>query len=91
MFASFERLIDPYPEDAAPPPSRLGAFYWSFIRPVWGVLLAVSLLSALISVAEVTVFGFMGKLVDWLTKSNPATFLHDNGPKLWVMTERACA
>ncbi len=85
MFAPFERLIDPYPEESTSPPSRLSAFYWSFIKPVWGVLVAVSVLSALISVAEVTVFGFMGKLVDWLTKSDPATFLRDNGPKLWVM------
>ena len=85
MFAPFERLIDPYPEESPSPPSGLGAFYWSFIRPVWPVLVAVSVLSGLISVAEVTVFGFMGKLVDWLGKSSPASFLHDNGAKLWVM------
>ena len=85
MFAPFERLIDPYPEDGPAPPASLGAFYWSFIRPVWPVLLAVASLSALISIAEVMVFGFMGKLVDWLTKSDPATFLHDNGGRLWGM------
>ncbi len=48
MFASFERLIDPYPEDSPAPPARLSAFYWSFIRPVWHVLVAVAVLSALI-------------------------------------------
>jgi ATP-binding cassette subfamily B multidrug efflux pump len=83
MFAPFERLIDPYPEESPAPPTRLGAFYWSFIQPVWRILIAVAVLSALISVAEVMVFGFMGKLVDWLAKSDPRTFLHDNGSRLW--------
>ena len=85
MFRLFERLIDPYPDDFPAPPSGLGAFYWSFMRPVWRLLVAVSALSALISVAEVAVFGFMGKLVDWLTKATPDTFLPLHGSQLWLM------
>ena len=71
MFRVFERLIDPYPEDTSVPPPGLRAFYWTFLRPVWRLIAAVSVMSAMISVAEVLVFGFMGKLVDWLGKSTP--------------------
>ena len=85
MYRVFERLIDPYPEAIQPLPPRLRSFYASFIRPVWPLLLAVGVFTALISVAEVTVFGFMGKLVDWLGKSRPDSFLHDNGRRLWTM------
>ncbi|HWA62917.1 MAG TPA: ABC transporter ATP-binding protein [Caulobacteraceae bacterium] len=85
MFRLFERLIEPYPEDASVPPPGLRAFYWSFLRPVWRLILAVSAMSALISVAEVAVFGFMGKLVDWLGKSTPETFLALHGTELVVM------
>ncbi len=85
MFAVFERIIDPYPDAALPPPARLGAFFWTFIRPIWRMLMTVAVLSGLISVAEVTVFGFMGKLVDWLSKSSPETFMAQNGTRLWAM------
>ena len=87
MFGVFERLIDPYPDQAhaQAPPGRLWPFYWSFIRPVWPLFAAVGTLSALISVAEVTVFGFMGRIVDWLAKSDPASFMAVNGGKLWTM------
>ncbi|MFI4976714.1 MAG: ABC transporter ATP-binding protein [Caulobacterales bacterium] len=85
MFRTFERLIDPYPDQNAPAPARLGAFYWTFMRPVWRLLVAVSVLSGLISVAEVMVFGFMGALVDWLNKSTPENFLALHGTRLWMM------
>ena len=85
MFGLFERLIEPYPEDASVPPAGLRAFYWSFLRPVWRLIMAVSFFSALISVAEVLVFGFMGRLVDWLSKSTPETFMSLHGTQLWTM------
>jgi ATP-binding cassette subfamily B multidrug efflux pump len=85
MFRLFERLIDPYPDHSQAPPSRLGAFYWSYVRPIWRLLLAVGALTALISVTEVMVFGFMGKLVDWLQASDRATFLAKNAGRLEFM------
>ena len=85
MFRLFERLIDPYPESGAPPPQRLLPFYLSYVLPVWPLLTAIGVLTALISITEVVVFGFMGKLVDWLTRSDRAHFFSDNGGKLLGM------
>jgi ATP-binding cassette subfamily B multidrug efflux pump len=85
MFRLFERLIDPYPDHSSAPPSRLLPFYGSYIRPVWRLLLAIGVLTAAISATEVMVFGFMGKLVDWLQASDRATFFAKNAPKLETM------
>ncbi|MGT0149430.1 hypothetical protein ACT691_06030 [Vibrio metschnikovii] len=38
----------------------------------------MALLSTLIAVIEVSLFGFMGHLVDWLSTSQPETFLSEN-------------
>lgn len=40
-------------------------------------MILMSLLSAAIAVMEVSLFAFLGQLVDWLTAANQATFLQD--------------
>ncbi len=85
MFSVFERLIDPYPDHFQSPPARLSAFYWSYMRPVWRLLTAVSVLSALIAVSEVAVFGLMGVLVNWLSRTTPSAFMALHGRQLWLM------
>ena len=42
----------------------------------------MTLLSMIIAIIEVSLFGFMGQLVDWLGNSDPQTFLSDNREKL---------
>jgi len=37
-----------------------------------------------IAVMEVSLFAFLGKLVDWLAVSDPATFLQDEGTNLFL-------
>ncbi len=85
MFDTFERLIDPYPPEAASASARLWPFYWSFIRGTWRLLSAVAVLAALIAASEVVVFGFVGRLVDWMATSDRASFLSDKAGQLWVM------
>jgi len=49
------------------------------------VLVIVSILSALISVVEITFFSFIGQLVDWLSTANRETFFDDHRTTLfWV-------
>ncbi|MCV5391278.1 ABC transporter ATP-binding protein, partial [Escherichia coli] len=41
-------------------------------------LIIMSLLATIVAVVEVMLFGAMGQLVDWMSTSNPETFLQDN-------------
>tara|TARA_B100000700_G_scaffold115723_1_gene130161 strand:- start:19630 stop:21573 length:1944 start_codon:yes stop_codon:yes gene_type:complete len=90
MFRFFESLIDPYP-GAVPetPPRRLLAFLFHYSRPLLPLLLAMTLLAALVSVVEVVFFAFMGELVDWLAQADRASFFADHGGRLLGMAALA--
>ncbi|RDV25648.1 ABC transporter ATP-binding protein [Alteromonas aestuariivivens] len=78
MFSLFERLTQPFPKDApTQPPQGLVAFCRYYTRGMWGVIAVVSLLSAMVAVMEVALFGFLGKLVDWFAEVDRSTFLAD--------------
>ena len=83
MFSKFERLVDPFPaEEPTAPPKTLFAFVWHFARPVWPLLLGMAAMTALISGIEVSLFGFLGNLVDWFANTSPETFLAERGWQL---------
>jgi ATP-binding cassette subfamily B multidrug efflux pump len=86
MFDRFERLVDPFERTGLDvPPKGFWAFCWYYTKPVWPILLAVSVLGALIAILEVTIFTFLGELVTWLGSANAATFFEDNwGQLLWM-------
>ncbi len=86
IFKWFEDRIDPYPlhEPQQPPKTLLGfCLHYSFGAKRW--LAAMTVLGAAIAVGEITLFGFMGSLVDWLGTADKATFLANEGWKLWLM------
>ncbi len=86
MFSFFERLVDPYPsEPPAMPPKGLWAFCWHYTKPLAPYLAIMSVLTAAISVVELTFFSFMGNLVDWLGGANRETFLADHRNELILM------
>jgi ATP-binding cassette subfamily B multidrug efflux pump len=73
VFAFFERLVDPYPEATPPtPPRGFFAFLWACSEGVRGFLLATTLLTAVIGAFEALLFSFLGSIVDWLSKVQPA-------------------
>ena len=83
MFAYFESLVNPYPND--PPektPSSLGAFYWHYAKPVWGWLFIFTLSIIILAIVEVSLFVFLGNIVDWLGEADRETFLQKEGWKL---------
>lgn len=83
MFAFFERLIEAFPtEEPKQPPNSLLSFCLHYSKEVWGALLVVALLGALIAMAEVWLFGLIGSFVDWLTVANPETFFIENRNQL---------
>lgn len=76
MFRFFERLTKAFPDDhPEQPPQGLLAFCRFYSRGFGWPLLVLSSLTALVAVFEVTLFGFMGRLVDWLAASDRSTFL----------------
>lgn len=87
LFEYFEGLYDPYEDDGLEtPPSSFLAFCWFYSKPLWPLLLIVSLFSALVAVLEVTIFTFMGELVTLLSKGDRQTFFDENGGTLVFMT-----
>ncbi|MBP6675865.1 MAG: ABC transporter ATP-binding protein, partial [Vitreoscilla sp.] len=86
MFAYFEKLIQPYPEALPPvPPRGLARFIWVCSAGLRGHILMMTLLTAAIGVFEAILFGFMGRIVDWLGQSAPSTLWADHQHDLWLL------
>ncbi|WP_255555579.1 ABC transporter ATP-binding protein [Enterovibrio paralichthyis] len=86
IYKLFERVTPAFPEsEPAQPPNTLLAFCRHYTKGFEKPLVAMSLLTALIAIAEVSLFGFMGQLVDWLTEQDRTTFLADEGHTLIFM------
>ncbi|MCR9268783.1 MAG: ABC transporter ATP-binding protein [Henriciella sp.] len=80
MFGFFERRLDPFPETRTDmPPARLWSFIWHYVQDARAWLILMAILSALIGVSEVLLFGFLGQIVDWLAASQPDTFFATYG------------
>lgn len=86
MLRFFERWIEAYPTtEPAQAPNTLYAFCRYYSKGVEVPLILMSLLTALIAMLEVTLFSFMGQLVDWLVTKDPTTFLSEEGGRLLGM------
>ena len=83
MFKWFEDRLNPYPQtDPELPPKGLLAFCLHYAHGAKRYLAAMTIMGAAIAMLEISLFGFMGSLVDWLSASDPRTFLADEGWKL---------
>ncbi|TOJ68871.1 ABC transporter ATP-binding protein [Vibrio parahaemolyticus] len=79
MFKRFEGFTEPFPKSTSDqPPSGIFAFLRHYTRGYEKPLIIMSLMSTIVAIVEVMLFGAMGQLVDWLSTSNPETFLQDN-------------
>ncbi|HEX4296405.1 MAG TPA: ABC transporter ATP-binding protein [Devosia sp.] len=86
MLRWFEARIDPYPsaEPVQPPTTMLG-FFLFYLGGAKRWLLLMATLTAVIALSEVVMFGFVGDIVDWLSKADRATFLATQGWPLLLM------
>ena len=86
MFFWFEDRLNPFPnEEPTQPPQGLVAFCWHYAKPAGPWLFLMSAITALISIGEVYLFGFLGNIVDWLAASGQEGFLEREGSKLiWM-------
>ena len=86
MFSFFERRIEPFPD--APlevPPKGFLAFMLHYVRDAVPWLILMSVFTAIIAIGEVTLFGFLGGIVDWLANSDREGFFQREGGKLIAM------
>ncbi|MGX9416451.1 ABC transporter ATP-binding protein [Vibrio sp. WJH972] len=86
MFKLFESFTQAFPtDDPQCPPDTLWAFCQHYTKGFGWPLLAIGFLSTSIAIIEVSLFGYMGSLVDWLSTSNPETLFTENGSELLIL------
>ena len=86
MFKLFESWVKPLSDnDVVRPPSGLYAFCRHYTKGYELPLILMSSLTAIVAILEVSLFGFMGQLVDWLVAKNPETLMQEEGMHLLVM------
>ena len=86
MFRLFENLIDPF--KAVPitePPQGLWAFCAHYSKGIWPILIAMAITTAAVSGIEVSLFHFLGTLVDKLNQHTPQTLWQQAGEELSLM------
>lgn len=83
MFGWFERRLNPFPIEAPTmPPRGLVKFCLHYTKGAWPWLCVMAVCTALIAIMEVSLFGFLGTIIDWLTQTGRETFLATQGWKL---------
>lgn len=72
MLSFFEKIINPFPpSDPVQPPKGLFAFCRHYTKGMEWSLVLMSVSTALLAMLEVSLFSFMGQLVDWLVQNDP--------------------
>ncbi|MEO7073120.1 MAG: ABC transporter ATP-binding protein [Rhodanobacter sp.] len=65
MFRWFESLIDAFKDaDERMPPQRVWHFYAFYLRQVWPLFAATLVVGFFVAIIEVSLFGFIGSIVD---------------------------
>ena len=83
MFHYFEKLTRPYPpQRPEQPPKGVYAFCRHYMQGMELPLALMTLLSASLAILEVSLFGFLGQLVDWLSSKDPQTLWQEEGTTL---------
>ena len=86
MFRFFENLIKPFPPELPEaPPKTLFAFCRYYARGTESFLIMMAALTGAIAVMEVSLFGFLGQLVDWLNSHTPQSLWVEAQHELLIM------
>lgn len=80
VFRWLETRIDPFPAEAAGrPPADFRGFVLHYTWPLRWLIVATSALAAAVALIEVSLFAFLGRLVDWLQTTDPKTVWTEHG------------
>lgn len=86
MYKIFERFTNPFPnKKPVQPPNSVLSFCRFFTKGMELPLIAMSFCAALLAILEVTLFGFMGDLVDWLNMYTPQELIAQKQTELAFM------
>ena len=86
MYRLFEKMTKAFPEDQpTQPPSTLFAFCRHYTKGMELSLLLMSISAAMLAILEVSLFSYMGQLVDWLTAYTPETLFVEQKSELIKM------
>ncbi len=87
LFERFEALAEPFPAaDNQVPPSKALPFIRHYSKGLWPWLMMLMVLTAIIAVLEIWLFGFLANIVDWFGARDPSTFLSEERGSLIVMS-----
>ena len=86
IFQWFETRTDPFPEEMPEKPgTTLSSFVYHYSKPFIPMILVCSAVATATALIEVSLFAFLGSLVDWLSKADRATFWQEHGTRLtWL-------
>ncbi|MEM5331738.1 ABC transporter ATP-binding protein [Paraburkholderia sp. JHI2823] len=83
MFNFFEKLLYPFPAaEPALPPQGLFAFLWACTQGVRGKIIAMAVLTMILSAFEALLFAMLGRIVDWLGTQEPSRLWAERGDTL---------
>jgi len=86
MYSFFENLIKPFPsQEPEQAPNGVFAFCRHYSRGIEIPLIIMTLLTAALAVLEVSLFSFMGELVDWLATKERDSLWQDESKTLITM------
>ncbi|WP_282114600.1 ABC transporter ATP-binding protein [Pseudoalteromonas arctica] len=86
MYRLFEKMTKAFPEDRpTQPPSTLFAFCRHYTKGMELSLVLMSISAAMLAILEVSLFSYMGQLVDWLTAYTPETLFVEQKSELIKM------
>jgi ATP-binding cassette subfamily B multidrug efflux pump len=86
MLSFFEKLIKPFPsQEPNQPPKGVLAFCRHYSRGIEVPLLLMAVLTASLAMLEVSLFSFMGELVEWLATKDKETFWAEEKETLITM------
>ncbi len=83
MVRWFESLLDPFPaEEPAAPPRTLLAFCHHYTKGAWRPILSMAALTSAVAIVEVSLFAFLGNIVDWLSQYPRGVLFAEAGTQL---------
>ncbi|HEV2679740.1 MAG TPA: ABC transporter ATP-binding protein [Rhodanobacter sp.] len=86
MFRWFESLIDAFKEPVdGMPPQPVWRFYAFYLRQVWPVFAAAIGVGFVVAIIEVSLFGFIGSIVDMARGTPGVAFFREHGRALLWM------
>ncbi|MGC1173299.1 ABC transporter ATP-binding protein [Polaromonas sp.] len=86
LLKRFEKLLHAYPEgEPALPPKGFIAFIWAASHGARGYIVLLALLSAAMAAFDALLFAMLGRIVDWLSTTQPARLWEERGSMLTLL------